>query len=120
MRSVDLRLVVTLTLALASGCAPAPDSRALCELECACEGCSEAEREACGAALDRSAGDAARADCGEAFEARAACVTEHLACVDGRVEVLACEAEERALVACLAEARVDRERPLPDVSGGPE
>ena len=83
---------------LAPGCGASPAS--LCEQQCDCVGCSEAELAACiddAEDVERRAYDRG---CGDPYEAYVDCLDAEFQCLDGRVDADGCGPEFGDLLVC--------------------
>lgn len=100
-QKAPIHLLFSLALAvamLAAGCGgPVTD---ICERECECEACSDAELDECIDDGNRVESDAKGAGCVKEFEAYSDCADANLVCENGNSRVNGCVTEKQVLVTC--------------------
>lgn len=84
-----------------SGSTIDPRTFQVCDVLCACVGCSEPENEECIDDLDDQIDDARARGCGDQVDPYLQCLIENGDCVEGEPDFDDCEPERQALSACL-------------------
>jgi len=83
----------------AGGCDPGASD--ICDLKCECEGCTEAERDACLADIDGTVTVAEEKGCSDQYNAWLVCVESEAECREGtKFAFDGCDIEEDALADC--------------------
>ncbi|MDC0747736.1 hypothetical protein [Polyangium mundeleinium] len=83
----------------AGGCGPGASD--ICELKCACQGCTEAERDDCISDIESTVTLAESKGCSDKYDAWLVCVESEAECRDGETFAFdGCDIEEDALAEC--------------------
>lgn len=102
-----LRVLAAFAIGLAAlpGCATRSES--VCDRQCECTKCSEAEHEDCVETLDVQEEQAQKAGCPGQYEDMLVCFEEKSKCEIAGFDVQQCQTEVTSWNACLAEAQAN-------------